>query len=53
MTHVPNGSFVSEMREVEAGYRVISKELTLDEWRKQPRGATVLDGLARLTSGLQ
>ncbi|WP_184752416.1 cardiolipin synthase [Microbacterium thalassium] len=45
--------FVSEMREVEATYRDLSRELTLDEWMKQPLGSTVLDNLARLTSALQ
>lgn len=46
-------SFVREMRAVEDGYRRDSRELTLDEWMKQPLGATVLDNLARLTSALQ
>ncbi len=45
--------FVSEMRRVEDGYRAISRELTLDEWMKQPLRSTVLDNLARLTSALQ
>ncbi|GAA1440648.1 cardiolipin synthase [Leifsonia poae] len=46
-------SFVDEMRAVEDGYRRDSKELTLDEWMKQPLRSTVLDNLARLTSALQ
>jgi cardiolipin synthase len=46
-------SFVAQMREVEASYRADSRELTMEEWRKQPFFATVLDGLARLTSALQ
>lgn len=46
-------SFVREMREVEAGYRSMSRELTLDEWLTQPLRSTVLDNLARLTSALQ
>lgn len=50
---VRGASFVAEMRQVEAGYREISRELTLADWNTQPRGAQVLDGLARLTSGLQ
>jgi len=50
---VRGASFVAQMREVEAGYRAVSRELTLAEWDKQPGGAQVLDGLARLTSGLQ
>ncbi|MET1019648.1 MAG: phospholipase D-like domain-containing protein, partial [Microterricola sp.] len=46
-------SFVRDMRVVEDHYRSVSKELTLDEWMKQPLRSTVLDGLARLTSALQ
>ena len=46
-------AFVDEMREVEAGYRAVGRELTLEEWEKQPKSATFLDGLARLTSALQ
>jgi cardiolipin synthase len=45
-------SFVADMRAIEAGYRSISKELTREHW-KQTQGALVVDGLARLTSGLQ
>src|SRR5690606_3006480 len=36
-------SFVSDMRAVEDGYRQKSRELTLDEWLKQPLRSTVLD----------
>jgi cardiolipin synthase len=46
-------SFVEEMRKVEDGYRRDSRELTLEEWMKQPLRSTVLDNLARLTSALQ
>lgn len=46
-------SFVQEMREVEEGYRRVSRELTLDEWLQQPLRSTVFDNLARLTSALQ
>lgn len=45
--------FVREMRGVEGMYRSLSRELTLDEWEKQPLRSTVLDNLARLTSALQ
>jgi cardiolipin synthase len=45
--------FVAEMREVEAEYRALSRELTLAEWMQQPLRSTVLDNLARLTSALQ
>ncbi|MFT2817471.1 cardiolipin synthase [Leifsonia sp. A12D58] len=46
-------SFVADMREIEAGYRAVSRELTLEEWLKRPLRSSVLDNLARLTSGLQ
>lgn len=45
--------FVSDMRVVEDEYRSLSRELTLEEWNKQPLRSTVLDNLARLTSALQ
>lgn len=45
--------FVTEMRAVEDVYRSLSRELTLEEWVKQPLRSTVLDNLARLTSALQ
>jgi cardiolipin synthase len=50
---VRGASFVRDMREIEAGYRSMSRELTLDEWLQQPLRSTVLDNLARLTSALQ
>ena len=46
-------AFVDSMRKVEDGYRANSRELTLEEWKKQPLRSTVLDNLARLTSALQ
>lgn len=45
--------FVTEMRSVEDEYRLLSRELTLEEWMQQPLRSTVLDNLARLTSALQ
>jgi cardiolipin synthase len=45
--------FVQDMRRVEAMYRGLSRELTLEEWMRQPLRSTVLDNLARLTSALQ
>ncbi|MFS0734195.1 cardiolipin synthase [Microbacterium sp. 1P10UB] len=45
--------FVQEMRDVEDRYRRISRELTLEEWLKQPLRSTILDNIARLTSALQ
>ncbi|WP_345762135.1 cardiolipin synthase [Diaminobutyricibacter sp. McL0608] len=46
-------AFVESMRKVEDGYRENSRELTLEEWKRQPLRSTVLDNLARLTSALQ
>ncbi|MGN6125685.1 MAG: cardiolipin synthase [Humibacter sp.] len=46
-------SFVADMRQVEADYRAISSELTLEEWQREPASATFFDGVARLTSALQ
>lgn len=45
--------FVDEVRAVEDQYRLLSRELTLDEWMQQPLRSRVLDNLARLTSALQ
>ncbi len=45
--------FVGEMLAVAEDYRALSRELTLDEWMRQPLRSTVLDNLARLTSALQ
>ncbi len=45
--------FVREMRHVEDVYRTLSRELTVEEWRRQPLRSTILDNLARLTSALQ
>ena len=45
--------FVEQLRAVEDQYRSQSRELTLEEWEKQPLRSTVLDNLARLTSALQ
>lgn len=46
-------SFVSSLREIEGRYRSLSRELTLQEWSRQPLRSTMLDNLARLTSALQ
>ncbi|WGD36805.1 cardiolipin synthase [Lysinibacter sp. HNR] len=46
-------SFVEALRLIEDGYRENSRELTLEEWNKQPLRSTILDNLARLTSALQ
>ena len=46
-------SFVTELRGVEDGYRALSRELTLEEWMRQPLTSTIADNVARLTSALQ
>jgi cardiolipin synthase len=45
-------SFVAQMREVEQAYRDAGRELTLEEWRREPAKSTFLDGVMRLTSAL-
>ncbi len=45
--------FVDDLRAIEDSYRANSRELTLEEWQRQPLRSTVLDNLARLTSALQ
>jgi cardiolipin synthase len=50
---VQGRSFVTQMRAIEQGYRDAGRQLTLEEWEKQPASATFLDGVARLTSALQ
>ncbi len=52
MMLVRGESFVAKMRAVEKHYRDIGRELTLEEWQKEPLKSTFLDGLARLTSAL-
>ncbi len=46
-------AFVDAMREVEQHYRDAGRELTYEEWKKEPKGAQFLDGIARLTSAVQ
>ncbi|MGA7397858.1 MAG: cardiolipin synthase [Solirubrobacterales bacterium] len=50
---VRGAEFTEQLRETEDMYRESSRELTLEEWMKQPLRSTVLDNLARLTSALQ
>jgi cardiolipin synthase len=52
MMLVHGRSFVEQMRAVEDEYRRLGSELTIEEWRREPRKATFLDGVARLTSAL-
>ncbi|MBG6214512.1 MAG: cardiolipin synthase [Cryobacterium sp.] len=46
-------SFVQQLRHMEDRNRENSRELTLEEWNKQPLRSTILDNLARLTSAVQ
>jgi cardiolipin synthase len=46
-------SFVRQMREVEDGYRAVSRELTLEEWQRRPLTKRWLDNVMRLTSAVQ
>lgn len=45
--------FVQQLRKVEAGYKVKSRELTLDVWLRRPVRDKFIDNVARLTSSLQ
>jgi cardiolipin synthase len=44
---------VNRMRKVEDIYRARSRELTLNEWARRPRGARYVDNVMRLTAALQ
>ena len=46
-------SFVGDLDAVNDYYRENSRELTREEWSRQPLRSQLLDGLARLTSALQ
>ncbi|MBK0422693.1 cardiolipin synthase [Leucobacter sp. CSA2] len=50
---VHGASFIRDLDGVTDYYRANSRELTLEEWLKQPMRSQLLDGLARLTSALQ
>jgi cardiolipin synthase A/B len=50
---VNSHDFVAKMREIEAGYKANSKELTLGQWQGRPRKLKFIDNAARLTSSLQ
>lgn len=47
------GDVVARFREVEDGYRALSRELTLAEWQRRPRRQRYLDNTMRLTAALQ
>ena len=46
-------SFVAQMREVEDMYRSMSREMTLEEWKKRPLSQRWFDNVMRLTSAVQ
>ncbi|MGO1539364.1 MAG: cardiolipin synthase [Leucobacter sp.] len=50
---VHGASFVRDLDEVTDYYRANSRELTMEEWSKQPLRWQLMDNLARLTSALQ
>ncbi len=50
---VRSRDFVDDLREVEASYRQVSRELTLEEWMKRSRTSATLDNVMRLTAALQ
>ncbi|WP_339620784.1 cardiolipin synthase [uncultured Salinibacterium sp.] len=50
---VRGAEFIADMRELEAQYRSVSRELTLEEWMTRPRRSKVLDNIARLTAAVQ
>ncbi|MEX5237650.1 cardiolipin synthase [Kocuria arenosa] len=53
MLTISGRTFVEELRTVEDGYRLISRELTGQEWNRRTRSHRMLDDLTRLTSSLQ
>lgn len=50
---VHGSDFVRELDEVNDYYRENSREMTMEEWSRQPLRWQLMDGLARLTSALQ
>jgi cardiolipin synthase A/B len=46
-------SLTTAMRQVEDHYRLMSHELTLEEWARRPLQKRYLDNVMRLTSALQ
>jgi cardiolipin synthase A/B len=46
-------SLTTAMRHVEDRYRLLSRELTLEEWARRPLRKRYLDNVMRLTSALQ
>jgi len=50
---VRGAAFITALREIEDGYREVSRELNLEEWLERPFRSKVLDNLARLSSVVQ
>jgi cardiolipin synthase len=50
---IKGSQFVRSLRHVEDSYRLAARELTLDEWMRQPLRSKILDNIARLTSAVQ
>jgi cardiolipin synthase len=50
---VKGRQFVQSLRRVEDSYRQRARELTLDDWMKQPLRSKILDNIARLTAAVQ
>jgi cardiolipin synthase len=50
---IKGSQFVRSLRRVEDSYRLAARELTLDEWMRQPLRSKILDNIARLTSAVQ
>jgi cardiolipin synthase len=50
---VKGSQFVQSLRRVEDSYRQHARELTLDDWMKQPLRSKILDNIARLTAAVQ
>jgi cardiolipin synthase len=44
---------VEQVRKVEHGYRALSRELLLDEWRERPARTRFVDNAMRLAATLQ
>jgi cardiolipin synthase len=47
------GDVVARFRQVEDDYRALSRELTLEEWRRRSKVQRYLDNTMRLTAALQ
>jgi cardiolipin synthase A/B len=45
--------FVADLQAVAEGYREVSRELSLKEWRQRPKGQRYVDNVMRLVSALQ